>query len=374
MQITLTAKIKIKPTKEQSSLFVQTLEAYRNGCNYVSTRCYQKNIFQASLLHKETYQPLRTRFYLRSQMAQSVLKTVLARYKAIKSSGHKIVQVQFKKAEYDLVWNRDYSLVKGLFSVNTLQGRVKVDYEAQGMNRYLDGSWQFGTAKLIFKHQKWFLHIPMTKEIAEPQVEDPVQVVGVDLGINFIATAYDSQGKTLFFSGKKVKQQRAKYKALRQQLQKKQTPSARRKLKNIGQRENRWMTDVNHQVSKALVTHYGENTLYVLEDLTGIRNATERVRTKDRYMSVSWAFYQLRNMLEYKALLTGSQTLVVDPKYTSQACPTCGHIAKGNRDKAKHVFSCQACGYQSNDDRVGAMNIRHKGRLHVKACSVASAS
>ena len=40
------------------------------------------------------------------------------------------------------------------------------------------------------------------------------------------------------------------------------------------------MTDVNHQVSKALVVRYGAQTLFVLEDLTGIRTATERIGTR----------------------------------------------------------------------------------------------
>jgi len=43
---------------------------------------------------------------------------------------------------------------------------------------------------------------------------------------------------------------------------------ARHRLKAIGQRENRWIQDVNHQVSKALVENNPKHTLFVLEDLT----------------------------------------------------------------------------------------------------------
>ncbi len=35
------------------------------------------------------------------------------------------------------------------------------------------------------------------------------------------------------------------------------------------------MTDVNHQVRKALVIRHGAETLFVLKDLTGIRGATD---------------------------------------------------------------------------------------------------
>lgn len=53
---------------------------------------------------------------------------------------------------------------------------------------------------------------------------------------------------------------------------------AGKRLRLIGQRENRWMSDVNHQVSKALVKSAGKNALVVLEDLTGDRIAAMNLR------------------------------------------------------------------------------------------------
>ena len=79
--------------------------------------------------------------------------------------------------------------------------------------------------------------------------------------------------------------------------------------------------------------------MFVLEDLTGVRSATEKVRVKNRYVSVSWAFYQFRQMLEYKAELNGQKVIVVDPKYTSQTCPKCGNIEKANRNKSYTLLS-----------------------------------
>ena len=139
------------------------------------------------------------------------------------------------------------------------------------------------------------------------------------------------------------------------------TPSSRRRLKAIGQRENRWMQDINHQVSKALVENNPKHTLFVLEDLSGIRNAAERVKTKDRYVSVSWSFYDLEQKLIYKAKQNQSSVIKVDPHYTSQCCPCCGHVEKSNRNKKIHLFTCKRCGYKSNDDRIGAMNLYRMG-------------
>lgn len=357
---TITAKIQIHVSENQAESLKITTNAYRKACNWLSKHIFEtKNLNQVNL-NNLYYSDLRNQFRLKSQMAQSVMKTVIARYKSAKSNGHEWSLIDFKLAEYDLVWNRDYSLTKNQFSVNTLEGRLKLNYERKAMKKYFKSTWKFGTAKLVHKYKKWFLHIPMTKEYQTLDFADVNNIVGVDLGINFLATTYDSQGKTTFYNGNIVKHKRGKFKATRKQLQTRQTPSSRKKIKQIGSRENRYVTDVNHQITKAL-----RGTMFVLEDLTGVRSATEKVRVKNRYVSVSWAFYQFRQMLEYKAELNGQKVIVVDPKYTSQTCPKCGNIEKANRNKKLHTFKCKNCQYQSNDDRIGAMNLHRKGIKHI---------
>lgn len=371
-EMTITAKIQFLPNNQLEVEMLQaTMRQYQKACNYVSTVIYDTKIFSQAKLHTMTYHILRETYNLKSQMAQSVLKTVLARYKSAKTNGHKFTRIKFRRYEYDLVWNRDYSLngEQSVFSINTIDSpkRLKMAFEMQGMKHYFDGTWKFGTAKLVNKYGKWFLHIPMTTLIDVPELKNVQNIVGIDLGINFIATSYDSRGKVTFFDGHATKHQRGRYKTIRQQLQVKQTPAARRKLKAIGNRENRWMTDINHTVTKALVEQYGENTLFVIEDLSGVRNATQRVRVKDRYVNVSWSFFQFRTMLEYKAKMHGATVIAVDPRYTSQMCPKCGHTHKGNRDKKRHLFKCLTCGYTSNDDRIAAMNLHRKGIEYIGA-------
>ncbi|PSR20458.1 MAG: hypothetical protein C7B45_14925 [Sulfobacillus acidophilus] len=60
---------------------------------------------------------------------------------------------------------------------------------------------------------------------------------------------------------------------------------------------------------------------------------------------MSWAFYRLRQMVEYKAALHQARTGAVDLRYTSQTCPKCGRIARDNRAR----FACQQCPDRSND-------------------------
>ena len=361
-QMTITAKIQIIVSKDDKSLLDKTMDFYCDACNYVSNYIFKTHDLKQFSLNQKLYTSLRSEYGLKSQMAQSVLKTVIAKYKTILENQKKWIKPSFKKPQFDLVWNRDYSLSDKYLSVNTLDGRVKLPYYSKGMDKYFNRSiYKFGTAKLISKKGKYFLHIPVTFEVEESKLSDICNVVGIDRGINFVIATYDSNHKSRFVSGKSIKQKRTQYSKLRKQLQMKQTPSSRRRLKAIGQRENRWMQDVNHCVSKALVDNSPKHTLFVLEDLSDVRNATERVRIKDRYISVSWSFYDLEQKLIYKAKQNQSSVIKVDPHYTSQCCPVCGHIGKANRDKKNHLFTCKNCGYKSNDDRIGAMNLYRMG-------------
>lgn len=361
-QIIVTAKIQVSVTDTDNSVLNKTISVYMNACNYVSDYVFHTHDLKQFSLNKVLYCKLRDKFGLKSQMAQSVLKTVIAKYKTILETQKEWIKPSFKKPQYDLVWNRDYSLIQNKFSVNTLDGRLKLSYYSKGMEKYFNHDiYKFGTAKLVNKHGKYFLHIPVTYEVEECYDSQISNVVGIDRGINFVIATYDSKHKSGFVSGKRMKQKRGHYAKLRKELQQIHTPSSRRRLKAIGQRENRWMQDINHKVSKALVENNPKHTLFVLEDLTGIRSATEKVQVKYRYISVSWSFYDLEQKLIYKAKQSDDKVIKVSPKYTSQQCPVCGHTESGNRNKKLHIFCCKNCDYKSNDDRIGAMNLYRKG-------------
>ena len=373
-QLTITAKVQIIVTYADKTLLEETMSAYCDACNYVSDYVFKTHNLSQAQLNKALYYDLREKYSLKAQMAQSVLKTVIARYKTILEAKNKWIKPSFKKPQYDLVWNRDYSLTGGYFSVNTLSGRIKLAYHPEGMDKYFDPTiYKFGTAKLVNKHGKYYLHIPVTYDVEEFDASKVTNVVGIDRGINFVVATYDSKQKSGFVNGRTIKQKRANYSKLRKELQMRRTPSSRRRIKAIGQRENRWMQDVNHCISKALVDNNPKHTLFVLEDLSGVRNATERVRTKDRYVSVSWFFYDLEQKLIYKAKQNQSTVIKVDPRYTSQCCPMCGHIERSNRDKRLHLFCCKNCGYKSNDDRIGAMNLHRMGINYLEDSQVPSA-
>ena len=358
---------RLYPTEEQAALLEEYTREYTAVLNHVSDIAYRTQCSRFRTIHDDHYYELRRLYRLGAQAVISAEKETVAKYKAVHAHKSKADKwknpVRFRKHTSTLVYSRDYSLKcrdgQWEASVPSLHGRVKI--EVKGVEDLNDPDIRLGTATMQFRHGKWLLRIPATREVDSVPLTEVDNVVGVDMGLRFLATSYDSKGNTTFHRGGEVKNTRAKYKLLRRDLQRKGTPSSRRKLRKIGSRESRWMSNVNHIVAKALVAQAGTSGLIVVEDLTGIRTVTESVRRKDRYTQVSWAFYDLRQKIEYKAALNGSIVIAVDPRYTSQMCPKCGHTEKGNRTQSKHVFCCKRCGYTSNDDRVAAMNLHAKG-------------
>lgn len=383
MEISLTIKARIYPSQSEAESLKKTMEAYRQGCNYASQYVFNNNFeLGQSKLNKALYHDLRDTFDLKSQMAQSVLRTVIARYKTVatwlsqkpyKCLGYKIKRdltwlwkpITFSRPQFDLVRNRDWSFKNdSQVSLNTLDGRIICQISMSGFEKYQD--WQFGSARVLKSDKHWYLHISASREIDDYDTNQTRHVIGIDRGLRQIVTCYDEKGKTLFKNGKQIAKKRNHYKQLRRHLQLTNTKSSKRRIRKIGQRENRWMSDYNHCLSKTLVEKYGTDSLFVLEDLTDVTfNTVNNRKREDRYEHCSWSFYDLEQKLTYKAHLNHSEVIKVDAYCTSQRCPKCGRINKENRKHNLHLYICDKCGYKSNDDRIGAMNIQNLGTMYV---------
>lgn len=83
-----------------------------------------------------------------------------------------------------------------------------------------------------------------------------------------------------------------------------------------------------------------------------------------RILDAAWG--QFIAILSAKAAWAGREVIAVDPTYTSQTCPECGHIDADNRDR--EVFRCIACGHVDHADRVGARNIASRAGLVLGGC------
>ena len=383
MKQAITAKLKLELSDDQKQLVRQTTLAYRDALNYASLIAFENNKMSSGVaLQKKVYSQLRSVYGLPSQMSCNVPRQVGATYKslwtkvkqnaeAIKSGRTKRRYKGLDKAPKfvsrtcTLNYKRDYSFLKGMVSLVTLSGRIKVNYS--GYNKHLElikKGAKIGAAKIWYDKPKknYYLLVSLSLEVPELKPEDLKQVKGIDVGQRFLAVVTNTQNRTLFFSGKQVRHKANRYHKARKTLQQKGTRSAKRRLISLSRRERRFTAEVNHMISKQIVS---PNTLIGLEDLKYIRERIDRRSSKkasrkqklNNRNQASWSFAELHGYLDYKAVLSDSLAVKVPAQYTSQCCPKCGHTSKQNRPNKGLMFICKACGHTLHSDLVGARNI-----------------
>jgi putative transposase len=263
-------------------------------------------------------------------------------------------------------------------SLLTLDGRVVVPFR---FGTYAAGMLQRtrGQCDLLYRTRSDTFFLAITVDAPEPTSDEVTGFLGVDLGV--ITLAATSDGEFLNHSTgpqhpkhAHINQVRARYVRFRRKLQKKGTKSAKRLLRKRSGRETRFARDINHCISKALVsTAKGTSRGIALEDLTHIReriSAKRTVRKRQRSVLHSWAFFQLRAFIAYKAALAGVPVVLVNPAYTSQTCSRCGHRERANR-QSQAKFLCVKCGFSAHADLNAAENIRRAAVIPPDAAALA---
>jgi len=386
MKTVISAKLKLNTTPGQFVQLRATQLAYRDALNFVSQYAFEHGkMSNAMALQKCTYDDVRTRFHLPSQMACNIPRQVGGTYKSLwtkvkkNAEDHKTGRTKKRYKGLDqapkfvsptLIYNnkRDYSLKRGnQVSILTLDGRVVVPYTGYSKHvALIQRGAEIGAAKLWYNKPKkqFYLLVSLEIETPDPTPQTHKGIAGVDVGVRYLAVTSDTRGNHSFHAGSSIVPKANHYARLRKRLQQKGTRAATRRLVVISGRERRLKANANHMVSKHIATNY-PNSLIGLEQLTDIRERTPRKRGKktsgkQRKANAAyskWSFAELQGMIAYKALMHGSMAIKVDANYTSKACPMCGHICDANRPNKGLLFICQNCHYTLHADLVGARNI-----------------
>lgn len=77
--ITKTIKLRLYVNSEQNAMFRQMSKKYRQACNFVSQYIFDNDFeLNSAKLNKMPYREIRSKFSLKSQLAQSTFRTVTA--------------------------------------------------------------------------------------------------------------------------------------------------------------------------------------------------------------------------------------------------------------------------------------------------------
>ncbi|MCD6547879.1 MAG: transposase [Thermodesulfobacterium sp.] len=359
MRLQRTIKLVLKPTEEQKQILLETIEQYKFAYNYTCKVGWKAELWNGVELHKLTYYTVRDKTSLPSQLVisarvvatESLKSAIKRKRKGLKSRcpESKNPAIRYDKRSYTVWLDREE------ISLSTIEGRQKFkigisDYFKQ----YLD--WKVTSTNLKYdkRLKKFFLNITVEKEV--PDVEPVNFYVGVDLGLRKLAVVSTADGKVnKFFDGGHIRAVSERYYALRKRLASKGTPSAKRHLKKLSQKEKRFRRHINHKVAKEIVSLIPAGGVIVLEKLKGIRKKIKANKQNRRWIH-SWNFAQLQQFIEYKAQSKGIKVVYVDARYSSQKCSRCGYVSRSNRIDQSH-FVCKHCGYSLNADLNASRNI-----------------
>jgi putative transposase len=347
------ANLKLCPTPTQSAALHQTLKTANAACNWLSGQAWATKTFGQFALHRLTYSTCRTQFRLSAQMAVRCIAKVADAYKLDRKTRRR-----FRRTAAQPYDDRIFRFCsETTVSLWTMSGRLTIPYQCGPRQRALL-PYRKGEVDLMLV--KGVFYLAVVCDVPDPEEIDLEQVLGIDLGI--VNLAVDSDGTV--YTGAAVEQRRQWYATRRTVLQHHGTRSARRRLRLLRGKQARFQKDVNYGIAKRIVqTAQRSAALIALENLRGIRQRV-KARRSQRARHANWGFFQLRQLIGYKAQMAGIPVWVVDPKHTSQECPQCHHIARANR-KSQAEFSCQSCGYAAPADVVAARNIRARAVVNL---------
>ena len=249
-----------------------------------------------------------------------------------------------------------------------------------GWVRYRHSRQVLGTIKNVTvrgSYDKWYVSIQTEREVDVPIPTG--NDVGIDMGIKQFATLSDGTCYAPFNSFRK--HETALRKA-QQQLSHKVKFSnnwtkAKRRVQLLHTRIARVRHDYLHKTSTTICKNHA---FVCVEDLQVVNMSASargtkaqpgtRVKAKSglnkAILDQGWR--EFRRHLAYKLAWKGGHLIAVPPQNTSRTCPSCGHIAKENR-QTQAEFKCVSCGYEANADVVGAINVLRAGHARF-ACEV----
>ena len=345
MTQSLSVKCKLIVPVECQAKLDETLQGFADACNQILSIATRENCWNTTKLHHLSYYTVKGETGLKANHVCQAIRRVIGNSKLTK----KIDKFRPTSISLDV---RTFKYVKKsqIVGITLKSGRVQFNLSIGGYQIALLRS-QILTSATLNKTRQGDYYINFTIELDTPPTGKTPKVIGVDLGRRTIAATSTGQE----WSGEEIKTVRDKYSQVRSSIQSKCTKSAKRLLRRLSGKEARFQKHINHVISKKLVAEAKQlNASLAFEDLKGInKSLNKQPRSKtERRRSNSWAFYQLKSFVQYKAAVKGVPVIFVPPAYTSQTCHKCLHIhpVKGQSYRSGKSFKCGHCGFTGDAD------------------------
>jgi putative transposase len=369
-------KTQLKVNKQQRLLLAQHAGVARHAWNQGLALCQQV------LIHNKLNPDNKIKF----PTAIDLHKWLVA---AVKSSHPWYYQVSKCAPQYALRYLSDafksfFKKVKGFPNFKkkgkndsfTLDGTIHIDHRKVKVPiigwikayELLPFGYKPKSVTISKQADQWFISWKIEVETSETPKKQ--EFVGVDLGINHLATLSTTE---VFDGAKSYKKYESKLTRMQYLNRHKQVGSnnyrkAQIKIARLHQKIANIRKDTLHKIT----TYISKNHAVIgIEDLNVCGMLANGKLSK---AIADMGFYEFRRQLEYKTQLYGSKLVIVDRFYpSSKTCSSCGE-KKSSLSLSQRVFQCDYCGFECDRDLNAAINLRQKAaRLVVLACRLDSA-
>ncbi len=211
------------------------------------------------------------------------------------------------------------------------------------------------------------------EDIVNPNpISTPIDYIGIDIGLKKLITDsngyYIEQNKNIIHKANIIINKQSNRDSLESHLRKKYKDdnfklSDKRYLIQQCKLSDFVKNDNRNKVKKYLLSHIG---YYIIMENLNISNG-KTYDKKTNYLLRRLRIQFLKNDILKYAEQFGITISLINPAFTSQQCPCCGHISKDNR-KTQEMFCCVECGYENNADINASINI--KNRLFINNISL----
>ena len=217
---------------------------------------------------------------------------------------------------------------------------------------------------------RWSVSILMVDEVAAP-VRENRTAIGIDAGVK--NTLSLSSGET-FNAPVMTEPEARRLRRLERQAARKMRGSSRHRcallrVARFRQKITNRLSDWRHQTTTRLAKNHGFIAVEKLALRNMTRSARGTVEAPGRNVSAKAGLNRallepglgaVFSQLEYKQRWLGHVFERVEPAFSSQDCPCCGHRDANNRP-TRDRFRCVKCSLEGPADNIAGINILHRG-------------
>ena len=345
----LTYKTKLTfESREIEDFWLKSIFLARDCYNFASKIVFEEKLpLNLKAFHHRLYRAERNAFpELPAQMCIKIYKQVLANYRTVESNKHKIERpLEMKNPSVQLDKRLYSGLTRDSIKLANGQGNKRAVVKFELYPKFEDMSSKYRMCDPIIQYHiesgTFYACVPFLTLSTTPYEES---YLGVDLGMRRIATLSDGTA----FADKDYLARRRRIRHNKRMLRKhkKHSHSARRKLRKLGHKERNISKEMCHHLANKILHHDG--SVVVMEDLSKIKQNTSKTkngfkRKKHNNALSQVPFYQLKQILTYKAPLRGKRVETVSPENTSRM--DC-------RTQSTDGCRRQGCRFHATDGRV----------------------